>query len=277
MKKALILLIMMAGMLAAPALADDLGNPAQLLQPGHSNFGVSGDYIILQRFKDVGVDSRSTTTGESYQYLSENMKEQSQFMATATYGVLDWLNIFGRFGVIDGGKLTTHNLSTGAEWQGRYYNDFVWAAGAKALLWEAPGPFGPGFMITGQYLRYDDRKVSEWKQTSGPTYDAESLYYVQDEIKYYWQTDVVATAYWTCRQFKPYVGAGVSYSEAKFTGSWTNNAGTSRTDYDYYVRNNDVLLTLVGCDVNLGCNFKLNLQADFIARDQVSLGLSYNF
>lgn len=119
-------------------------------------------------------------------------------MATATYGVRDWLNVLGRFGTITGGKYTEHDLKTGA----------------KAKVWEMAN--GLGLLLTAQYLRYDDRKVKEWKNTSaGSGYNAKTFYDVQDNINYYWQTDLVATAYWSCGKFTLYVGGGISYNEGK--------------------------------------------------------------
>jgi hypothetical protein len=277
MKKIALLLLLGLVLLAAPVQAGDLGNPAQLLQQGHSNFGVSGDYLIEQRFKDYALERRYLNDGTDFGYKSASIKEQSTFMATATYGVRDWLNVFGRFGVINGGKFVEHDMKTGAEWQARFKNDFVWAAGAKARVYEMPG--GPGLMLTAQYLRYDDRKVSEWKNmSSGSGYNAETFYDVQDKINYYWQTDLVATAYWTCGRVTPYVGGGISYNEGRYTGQWTTlGSTTTRIDYDASLRSNDIVTALLGCDLNLGHNFLLNMQADFLARNEVSMGVSYNF
>ncbi|MFH1036395.1 MAG: hypothetical protein V1806_18005 [Pseudomonadota bacterium] len=277
MKKFLVLILLGLSAFATQAQAGDLGNPAQLLGQGHSNFGLSGDYLIVQRFKDFALERRYSGDGSDFGYISASIKEQSKFMATATYGVRDWLNVFGRFGVVEGGKYTEHNLKTGAEWQAKFKNDFVWAAGAKARVWEKPG--GPGLMVTAQYLRYDDLKVKEWKNTSsGAGYNAQTFYDINDKLNYYWQTDLVATAYWSCGKFTPYVGGGISYNEAKYTGQWiTNGANASRIDYDATLRSNDLVTALLGCDLNLGRNFLLNMQADFMARNEVSMGLSYNF
>lgn len=277
MKKTMALLVMGLAMLAAQAQAGGLGNPAQLLKQGHSNFGVSGDYLIEQRFKDFALERRSSTAGNSFEYISASLKEQSTFMATATYGVRDWLNVFGRFGVLTGGKYVEHHLKTGTEWQAKFKNDFVWAAGAKAQVWEMPG--GPGLMLTAQYLRYDDRKVKEWKNTSsGSGYNAETFYDVNDKLNYYWQTDLIATAYWSCGKFTPYVGGGLSYNEAKYTGTWISpGTNPTRVDYESNLKSNDLVSALLGCDLNLGHNFLLNMQADFLARNEVSMGISYNF
>lgn len=278
MKKLLLLLMAGLTMVATPALAGDLGNPAQLLGQGHSNFGVSGDYLIVQRFKDLAVERRFSDDGTSFGYKSAQMKEQSKFMATATYGVRDWLNVFGRFGVVTGGKYVDHDLKTGSEWQARFQNQFVWAAGAKAKVWERPGG-GPGLLLTAQYLRYDDRKVKEWKNTGdGAGYNAQTFYDIEEKINYYWQTDLVATAYWTCGKFTPYVGGGISYNEGRFTGQWiTKGANPVRIDYDASLRSNDIVTALLGLDMNLGHNLLLNMQADFMARNEISMGLSYNF
>jgi opacity protein-like surface antigen len=277
MKKILALLILGLTVLSSQAQAGDLGNPAQMLKQGHSNLGLSGDYLIVQRFKDHALERRFSNDGTEFGYKSTQLKEQSTFMATATYGVRDWLNVFGRFGVVTGGKYVDHDLKTGAEWQAKFQNDFVWAAGAKARVWEMAG--GPGLLLTAQYLRYDDRKVKEWKNTSdGSGYNAQTFYEIEDKINYYWQTDLVATAYWTCGKFTPYVGGGISYNEGKYTGQWiTNGPNPSRIDYEASLRSNDIVTALLGCDLNLGHNFLLNLQADFMARNEVSMGLSYNF
>ncbi|MBI4797190.1 MAG: hypothetical protein HY794_00305, partial [Desulfarculus sp.] len=260
MKKLLWLIIGMT-MLAAPALAGDLGNPAQMLKQGHSNFGVSGDYLIVQRFKDYALERRFSDDGTNFGYKSSQIKEQSLFMTTATYGVRDWLNVFGRFGMIHGGKFVEHDLKTGAEWQARFKNQFVWAAGAKAKVWERQGG-GPGLLLTAQYLRYDDRKVAEWKDiTNGER--AQGPWDITDKINYYWQTDLVATAYWSCGKFTPYVGGGISYNEGRYTGKWTTNSTNPTTiDYDANLRSNDIVTALMGLDYNLGRNFLLNMQAD---------------
>ncbi|CAO0820554.1 hypothetical protein DFAR_1690009 [Desulfarculales bacterium] len=88
----------------------------------------------------------------------------------------------------------------------------------------------------------------------------------------------MATAYWTCGKLTPYVGSSASYNEGKFTGQWISNGpNPTRIDYEDSLRSEDIVTALLGCNLNLGHNFLLNVQADFMTCNEVGLGISYNF
>ncbi|CAO0820552.1 hypothetical protein DFAR_1690007 [Desulfarculales bacterium] len=57
-------------LLAVPAQAGDRGNFAQLLKQGHSNFGVSADYLIGHRFQDYALGRRYPNDGTECGYRS---------------------------------------------------------------------------------------------------------------------------------------------------------------------------------------------------------------
>jgi len=88
----------------------------------------------------------------------------------------------------------------------------------------------------------------------------------------------VANAYWTLGAFTPYAGAGYSYTQVDFTGRWTReNPANGWVDLDASFSNENKLTALVGMDVDLGKNFKANIQGTFVSRTALTLGISYCF
>jgi len=94
----------------------------------------------------------------------------------------------------------------------------------------------------------------------------------------YWQLDVVTNAYWILGAFTPYAGAGYSYSQVDFSGRWTHeDPANGWVDYDASFSNENKFTALVGMDVDLGKNFKVNIQGTFVSRTALTLGISYCF
>ena len=194
-------------------------------------------------------------------------------MATITYGLFDRLNVFARLGLADGGDWLDYQ--PGNNWKAKLDSNFVWALGAKFDAIKLNNGFG---MIMGaQYLRYDNRKVSDWKSEETGQSAGQLGWNTNDSIDY-WQADFVLTAQWTFGAFTPYVGAGYSWYKVNHNGDWTNSdSRIGWIKYDSSFENSNPFSGLVGFDVDLGDHFKINAQGTFVSRTAVSLGLSYCF
>jgi outer membrane protein W len=194
-------------------------------------------------------------------------------MATITYGLFDRLNVFARLGLADGGKWLDYQ--PGNNWKGELESNFVWAVGAKFAAIQLDNGFGMN--LAGQYLRYDDRSVEDWRsEETGQS--ASQLGWNTDDNIDYWQADFVLTAQWAFGAFTPYVGAGYSYYNVNYKGQWTHqDPRIGWIKYDSTFENDQNFSGLVGFDVDLGEHFKINAQGTFISRTAVSLGLSWTF
>lgn len=175
-------------------------------------------------------------------------------MATFTYGVMDQINVFAKLGIVDGGKWMDYEA--GNNWKGELESNFVWAVGAKGRLHEFSN--GLGFGLAAQYLRYDDRKVKNWRSLdTGET--AGDLGWSTDDKLDYWQLDILANAYWKIGTFTPYAGAGYTYYDVNFNGKWTNSVPYyGRIDYSAPFSNENNFTAPL--DADLGMGFKASIK-----------------
>ena len=134
-------------------------------------------------------------------------------MTTLTYGIIDQTNVFSKLGVVDGGKWKDY--APGNNWKENLESNFVWAVGAKGKIYEFEN--GLGFGLGAQYMRYDNRKVKNWR--SGETGEfAVDLGWSTDDKLDFWQLDILANAYWKIGAFAPYAGIGYTYYDVDFSG-----------------------------------------------------------
>jgi len=78
--------------------------------------------------------------------------------------------------------------------------------------------------------------------------------------------------------FTPYAGAGYTHYNVDFNGRWTHEiAAYGWVDYDASFSNEDEFTALVGIDVDLGTNFKANVQGTFVSSTAMTFGVSYCF
>lgn len=255
------------------AFAQQLGNPAKLIKQGQFDVGLEGTLVIKQSYSDYTLNrSYSNGTSDSSR-VGADFENDAYYMATVTYGVFDKLNVFARLGLADGGKWLDYQ--SGNNWKGSLESNFVWALGAKFDVLKLDNGFG--MLMGAQYLRYDDRKVKDWKSEETGQSAGQLGWSTNDTIDY-WQADFVLTALWNIGVFTPYVGAGISWGEVNYDGQWTNSdPRIGWIKYDSSFDNNNKFSGLVGFDVDLGDHFKINAQGTFISRTAVSLGLSYCF
>jgi len=274
MKKLLVTTLAVVVMFMGSAVfAQELGNPAKLIGKGQIDVGLQGTGVIKQSFSDYTLD-RSFANGTSdSSRVGADFEDDAYYMATVTYGVLDRLNVFARLGLADGGKWLDYQ--PGNNWKGKLDSNFVWALGAKFDALKLNNGFG--VVMGAQYLRYDNRKVKDWRSQETGQSAGQLGWSTNDSIDYR-QADFVLTAHWTIGAFTPYVGGGYSWSKVNYTGKWTNqDPQFGWIEYDSTFENSNKFSGLVGFDVDLGGHFKINAQGTFISRTAVSLGLSYCF
>ena len=253
------------------AFAQELGNSAKLIPGKQFDVGVQGTWVFKQTFDDYDLESKSSDGSVDTARRSAKFENDRFLLATITYGLIDRLNLFVKLGLVDGGEFK--ESSPRGEWKASMESNFVWAVGAKGMVFEMQN--GIGFVVGAQYLRYDNRELNNWTfLPTGATPEGEGST-TDDQIDY-WQVDAVATVNYTIDRFTPYVGAGYSYSDVKEKGRWTHPDG-SWDDYDASFNNENKVSVLVGTDVDLGKSFKVNLQGTFISRTALTLGISYAF
>ncbi len=274
MKKTLMLLISLFVFSGGVARAEDLGNPAQLIKQGQFDVGFQWNSVFKQGFEDYDLKrTYSDGTPRPPARKGSDFENDQYYMATITYGIIDQINLFARLGMVDGGKWLDYQA--GNNWKGNLESNFVWSVGAKGKVYEFNN--GLGFGLGAQYMRYDNRKVKDWRSLeTGET--ATDLGWGTDDKFDYWQLDVMANAYWTIGAFMPYVGAGYTYYDVDFSGRWTNaNPFYGWVDYNASFSNKNNFTALVGLDVDLGMNFKANIQGTFVSSTALTLGISYCF
>jgi len=255
------------------AVAGELGNPAQFVQQGAFDVGLQWNSVFEQEFDHY--ELKRTYSGG---YHDESRKEadfenDQYYLATVTYGILDRINVFARLGIVDGGKWVDHEA--GNNWKGDLDSHFVWAIGAKGKVYEFDNGLGLG--LAAQYMRYDDRKVKN-RRSMDTGESAADLGWATDDRIDYWQLDAMAHAYWTMGAFTPYVGAGYTYYHVSCSGKWTH-AGSyyGWIEYDASFHNKNAFTGLIGLDMDLGMNFKANIQGTFVSRTALTIGISYCF
>ncbi len=273
MKKVLILLAVVFVLTGGLAYAQQLGNPAMLLNQGQFDVGFQWNSMFKQRFEDYDL---KRTYWDGYQDSGKkgaDFESDQYYMATVTYGIIDQINVFVRLGLVDGGKWLDYE--PGNNWKGDLESNFVWAIGAKGKLVEFDN--GLRFGLAAQYLRYDDRKVKNWRCTdTGET--AGDLGWTTNDKLDYWQLDVMANAYWKIGAFTPYVGAGYTYYHVGFNGRWTNKMPYyGWVSYDASFSNQNNFTALMGLDADLGFGFKATIQGAFVSSTALTVGISYCF
>jgi outer membrane protein W len=273
MKKAITLLVVVFMFSGGAASAHELGNPAQLVKQGEFDVGFQWSYMFKQRFEDYDLKRTYSDGSKNISRKGCDFENDQYYMATITYGIIDQINVFAKLGMVDGGKWLDYQA--GNDWRGDPESNFVWAVGAKGKIYEFDN--GMGFGLAAQYMRYDNRKVKNWRSLeTGET--AGDLGWATDDDFDYWQLDFMADAYWTFSAFTPYVGAGYTYSHVNFSGRWTNEIPFyGRVDYDASFSNENKFTALVGVDVDLGMNFNANIQGTFVSSTALTLGISYCF
>jgi outer membrane protein W len=273
MKTVTALLIVMLLFSGGVASAWELGNPAHFAKQGEVDVGFQWNSLFKQEFENYDL-KRSYSDGYRDQSRKEaNFENDQYYMATVTYGILNQINVFARLGMVDGGKWMAYEA--GNNWNADLDSNFVWAIGAKGKAYEFDNGLGLG--LAAQYMRYDDRKVKDWRSMETGE-SARDLGWSTDDSLDYWQLDIMAHAYWTIGAFMPYVGAGYTYYHASFSGRWTlTNPFYGWIVYDASFSNENNFTTLVGLDVDLGMNFKANIQGTFVSSTALTVGISYCF
>jgi len=273
MKRVMMLLVLLVVFSASFALAGELGNPAMLIQQGRFDVGFQWNSVFKQSFEDYDLKRTYSdgTTGTGRK--GADFENDQYYMATITYGIIDQINVFAKLGMVDGGKWLDYE--PGNNWKGDLESNFVWAIGAKGKVYEFAN--GLSFGLGAQYLRYDSRKVKNWRSLDSGETAADLGWSTNDKLDY-WQLDVMVNAYWTIGPFTPYVGAGYTYYDVNFSGKWTH--GISHygwINYDASFSNENKFAALVGLDVDLGMNFKANVQGTFVSSTALTMGISYSF
>jgi len=273
MKKAIGLLAVGFLCLADVVLAGELGNPAQYIQQGKFDVGLQWNSVFKQGFEDYDL-KRSYSDGDtSTGRKGADFENDQYYMATVTYGILDEINVFARLGMVDGGKWLDYEA--GNNWKADLESAFVWAIGAKGKVYEFDNGLGLG--LAAQYKRYDDRKAKNWRSLeTGET--ARDLGWSTNDKVTYWQLDAMANAYWTMGRVTPYVGVGYTYYDVDFKGKWSHEIPFyGSINYDASFGNQNRFTALIGLDVDLGMNFKANIQGTFVSSTALTIGVSYCF
>jgi len=273
MKRVLILLVFIFLFSGGAVSAQELGNPAKLIKQGQFDVGFQWSYVFKQEFEDYELKKTYSDGTTKSSPKRADIEDDQYYMGTVTYGIIDRINVFARLGMVNGGKLQEYQA--GNDWAGDLESNFVWALGAKGKIYEFEN--GLGFGLAAQYMRYDNRGVKNWQYGETGQTAAEIGWATDNKIDY-WQLDVVTNAYWILGAFTPYAGAGYSYSQVDFSGRWTHeDPANGWVDYDASFSNENKFTALVGMDVDLGKNFKVNIQGTFVSRTALTLGISYCF
>lgn len=277
MKKQLVVISALVCLLAvaavAPAEALELGNPAALTPKGQFDLGVSASYLFEQKVKDYDLGMRYSYGGSESSQCGGRLEDDQYYLLSLTYGLTDWLNVFGQAGLAHGGKMISLGLTSPTEWETKLKDEFVWAVGAKARAFQLDNGLALG--LAARYLRYDNRKLSPWRENISGYEDTSE--WIDDGKIDYWQVDLAAVLSLPLGPVTPYAGVGYAYSEAKETQRSANIHSPYSVDYDATIKNKDQLLALCGLDVALGKGFSLYLQAEFVARTTLGLGLIWSF
>jgi len=273
MKKMVILLVFLFVFQVGGASAQELGNPAKLIQKGQFAVGLQGNWVFKQAFEDFDLKKTYSDGYKDSDRQGSDFRGDQYYMATVTYGVIDRINVYAKLGLVSEGTWT--DAEPGDYWKADLETNFVWAIGAKGKIYEFAN--GIGFAAAAQYLRYDNRTVKNWRSLDTGKTAAELGWNTDDQIDY-WQVDAIANVYWALGRFSPYVGAGYSYSDVNYTGKWTHTVGAHGwIDYDASFSNQNKFSALVGVDVDLGKNFTANVQGTFVSRTALTIGASYSF
>ncbi len=259
---------------AVPALAADVPGPIAgapgLAAKGKFVVGIDGVWAFEERFKDA-TEQWHDSYGDSGSQTASSVKVVNDrlIMARLTYGLTDWLSVYGRLGYAEGGSL--RETLRGLEWQAQMKPALVWALGARGRAFEQPN--GLGLTLGAEYLRYDNRKIGQWRYPDGSS-TADYATTVDGNFDY-WRAQADATLYWKLGRFTPYLGAQFLYSELKLDERWTSPWDWSAYNWD--VKNQDNLGCFAGLAIALAPRFNLDLRANFISRSEGMIGFSYEF
>ena len=273
MKKALAVLAVLFVSLGGSAMAGEFGNPAMLIRQGQFDVGFQWTSRFKQGFEDYDLKRTYSDGYRDTERKGADFENDPYYMATFTYGIIDPINVFARLGMVDGGKWLDYQA--GNNWKGDLESNFVWAIGAKGKIYQFEN--GLGFGLGAQYMRYDNRKVKNWRCTDTKETAGDLGWSTNDKLDY-WQLDILANAYWKIGAFTPYVGAGYTYYDVDFSGKWTHNIPFyGSVNYSASFSNENNFTALVGLDVDLGMNFKANVQGTFVSSTALTIGISYCF
>jgi len=273
MKRATPVLVVMFMLLGGTAFAQELGNPAMFIKQGQFDVGFQWASVFKQGFENYNLNRTYSDGYRDSGKKSADFENDRYYMGTFTYGILDQINVFARLGVVDGAKWMDYE--GGNNWKANLESNFVWAIGAKGKVFQFDNGLGLG--LGAQYMRYDDRKVKNWRSLETGESAGDIGWATNDKINY-WQLDVMANAYWTIGAFTPYVGAGYTYYDADYSGRWTHsNPQYGWIDYDASFSNQNHFTAIVGLDVDLGMKFKANIQGTFVSSTALTIGISYCF
>ncbi len=273
MQKVLIMVVSLLLLAGNVCFAGDLGNPATLINGGQFDVGFQWTSRFKQSFEDYDLQRSYSDGYRDSERKGADFEDDQYYMATFTYGIIDQINVFAKLGVVDGGKWKDYEA--GNNWKGDLDSNFVWAVGAKGKLYEFDN--GLGFHLAAQYLRYDNREVSNWRSEETGESASQLGWSTNDKLDY-WQLDILANAYWKIGDFTPYVGAGYTYYDVDFSGKW--NPGDplyGSVDYSASFSNENSFTGLVGLDLDLPMGFKANLQGTFVSSTALIIGISYCF
>lgn len=275
MRKLCLIGLILGLMAPGLALAAPMGLAGKQLKQGQFALGLTGGYVFESKFATADLERNNSAGAADVERIKGKIKDDQRQMLQFAYGVSDRLSLYVQGGVASGGKWTLGNLSSDQSWRAKLKNSWIWAIGAQTQVWKLPN--GLGLDLIAQYLRFDDRKLKDWRNESAG-YDASDQWTTQDKIDYYWQAEVLARMSWSLGRFTPYVGAGWSHAEAKYSGSWTGTGGNGGwIDYQAQMVGQDELLTTAGLEVALWRNLNLSLEGRFLAQTEAGLGLNWSF
>ena len=196
------------------AFAQGLGNPAELIPKGEFAVGAQGNWVFKQGFEAHDL-KRSYSDGykDTSPIGGADFEGDQFYMATISYGVIDQINLFAKLGLVNGGTWTDNE--PGNNWKSDLGSNFTWAVGAKGKIYEFSN--GLGFAASAQYLRYDNRKVNNWRSLDTGETAAEHGWNTDDNIDY-WQVDAIASVYWALGRCSPYVGGRLQLFQRQLYG-----------------------------------------------------------
>ncbi len=271
---AVVLLILAA--LAAPglALAGPAAAPAVPIPAGRWSLALVGGYLLEQRFKDCDLARANSAGASDVQTLASRIKDDQMLLLRPAWGATDWLTLYGLAGVAAGGSLRHDNLSSGQNWRASLKTGLVWGLGVQARAWSHPN--GLALDLGAQYLRYDDRPLKDWRDTSAG-YNAGQQWNTDDHISY-WQVDLTTRLRWSLGRWTPHLGAGWTQARTQYDGQWTGGGKyQGRIDYQADSTGQDQFLGLAGLALELRPGLSLGLEASFLARTETTLGLAWEF
>lgn len=276
MFRAVALFVGITLVLAGFSLAGAAGGPPLLVDKGKLSLGLRVTYLDEMELKDHDLKRASSDGDTVLESRSASFEGDYLYLVDIVYGVNDWLNLAASLGLAWDGEFHNNDKASGNQWRSKMDGVFVWGLGAKARLFRSAS--GIDIVAEAGYLRYDDRTISEWRNTSAGY--AADKYWATDDHLDYWQVDFTVTGSWTIGAFTPYLGVGYTYGEADFSGNWRSHdypAQPISYAYDAKMKLKDNVKGLLGCRLKITDACNLTAQASFISQRAFSLGLSWEF